>query len=139
MPTAVEPGVTYIKAPQVWATGFTGQGIVVAGADTGIRWDHNALKNHYRGWDGSTASHDYNWHDSIHTGGGSCGANTLAPCDDNGHGTHTIGTAVGDDGGANQVGVAPGRSLSVAAIWIRAMERLRVTSNAWNFSSRLTR
>lgn len=108
VPTAVEPGVTYIKAPQVWATGFTGQGIVIGGADTGIRWDHNALKNHYRGWNGSVASHDYNWHDSIHSGGGSCGANTLAPCDDNGHGTHTVGTAVGDDGGTNQIGVAPG-------------------------------
>ena len=55
-----------------------------------------------------TANHDYNWHDSIHTGGGSCGANSPVPCDDYGHGTHTIGTAVGSDGGANQIGVAPG-------------------------------
>ena len=31
---------------------FTGQGIVVASADTGVRWTHNALKPHYRGWDG---------------------------------------------------------------------------------------
>ena len=37
-----------------------------------------------------------------------CGANTVAPCDDNGHGTHTAGTTVGDDGAGNQVGVAPG-------------------------------
>lgn len=104
----VEQGITYTRAPEVWALGYTGQGIVVGGADTGYRWDHNALKNKYRGWDGTTASHDYNWHDSIHSGGGSCGADSAQPCDDNGHGTHTMGTAVGDDGGTNQVGMAPG-------------------------------
>ena len=108
VPETVEPGIAYTQAPQVWAAGFTGQGIVVAGADTGYRWDHNALINKYRGWNGTTANHDFNWHDSIHTGGGSCGANSLQPCDDNGHGTHTIGTAIGDDGAANQIGMAPG-------------------------------
>jgi len=46
--------------PDVWALGFTGQGITVAGADTGQRWTHNALKPHYRGWDGQNADHDYN-------------------------------------------------------------------------------
>lgn len=107
-PEAIEPGVTYIKAPLVWAAGFNGQGIVVAGADTGIRWTHTALKNHYRGWDGVTANHNYNWHDSIHVANASCSADSTAPCDDHGHGTHTIGTVVGDDGGTNQVGVAPG-------------------------------
>ncbi|MEO5825676.1 MAG: S8 family serine peptidase, partial [Gemmatimonadales bacterium] len=106
-PATVEPGIAYTNAPSVWAEGFLGQGIVVGGADTGIRWTHNALKPHYRGWNGTTADHNFNWHDSIHTGGGACGANTSAPCDDNGHGTHTIGTAVGDDGAGNQIGMAP--------------------------------
>jgi serine protease AprX len=106
--TAIEQGINYTRAPQVWAMGFTGQGIVAAGADTGYRWDHAALKGKYRGWDGATANHDFNWHDSIHSGGGSCGANSPVPCDDSGHGTHTMGTVVGDDGGANQVGMAPG-------------------------------
>jgi serine protease AprX len=107
-PEAIELGVTSIRAPEVWAAGFTGQGIVIGGADTGIKWDHNSLKNKYRGWNGSTADHNYNWHDSVHSGGGACGANTTAPCDDNGHGTHTVGTTLGDDGGGNQIGVAPG-------------------------------
>ncbi len=107
-PQAIEPGVTYIHAPEVWAMGYTGQGIVVGSADTGVDWDHPALLNRYRGWNGSSASHDYNWHDSIHSGGGVCGANATAPCDDAGHGTHTTGTTVGSDGGANQIGVAPG-------------------------------
>jgi subtilisin family serine protease len=107
-PTGVEPGINYVKAPQVWAMGFTGQGVVVGGQDTGIQWDHPALKNHYRGWNGTTASHDYNWHDSIHSGGGVCGANSPFPCDDDAHGTHTMGTVLGDDGGSNQIGMAPG-------------------------------
>jgi serine protease AprX len=108
-PQAIEPGVTAIRAPEVWALGATGQGIVIGSGDTGVQWDHPALKGHYRGWNGVTASHDYNWHDSIHSGGGGCGPNTTAPCDDYGHGTHTVGTAVGADStGTNQVGVAPG-------------------------------
>ena len=106
-PDAIEWGVAKVRAPAVWALGYTGQGIVVAGADTGYQWDHPALKLKYRGWTGS-ADHNYNWHDSIHSGGGSCGADSAAPCDDFGHGTHTMGTMVGDDGASNQIGVAPG-------------------------------
>lgn len=107
VPTTVEWGITNTRAPEVWAQGFTGQGLVVAGADTGYRWDHNALKGKYRGWNGTTANHDYNWHDSIHSSIGVCGANSPVPCDDNGHGTHTMGTIAGDDGAGNQVGMAP--------------------------------
>ena len=51
-PETIEPGIAYTHAPDVWALGFRGQGITVAGADTGQRWTHNALKPHYRGWDG---------------------------------------------------------------------------------------
>lgn len=124
---AVEPGVTSTQGPTLWASGFTGLGIVVANQDTGMRWTHTALRTHYRGWiSGTTANHNYNWHDSIHaridgSDGGtpspvtnSCGYNALAPCDDQGHGTHTTGTSIGDDAGVagatgtNQVGVAPG-------------------------------
>src|SRR5437016_1024578 len=107
-PATIEPGIAYTHAPDVWALGFTGQNIVVASADTGVRWTHNALKPHYRGWDGVTADHDYNWHDSIHSGGGICGPDSPQPCDDYFHGSHTTGTAIGDDGGANQIGMAPG-------------------------------
>ena len=108
-PQTIELGITYAHAPQVWALGYTGQGIVVAGADSGVRWTHDALKPHYRGWDGQNADHDYNWHDSIHDSvGNPCGNDSPAPCDDAGHGTHTIGTAIGDDGAGNQIGMAPG-------------------------------
>ena len=112
--TAVETvawGIQNANAPLVWSAGYTGTGIVVGGEDTGYRWTHVALKSKYRGWDGATADHDYSWHDAVHSGGGSCGANAAAPCDDWGHGTHTMGTMVGGDGDgpdAYDVGMAYG-------------------------------
>jgi serine protease AprX len=108
--SAIEPNIAKIGAPAVWARGFTGQGIVVGMADTGVLWDHPALKAHYRGFDGTNVSHDYNWHDAVHDARvtNPCGSNASFPCDDDGHGTSTASLAVGDDGAGNQVGVAPG-------------------------------
>src|SRR4030095_6062018 len=92
----IEPGINYTHAPQVWDLGFTGQGIVIGSADSGVRWTHNALKPHYRGWDGTTADHDYNWHDAIHDSvGDPCGNDSPEPCDDYFHGSWTTGTAIG--------------------------------------------
>jgi serine protease AprX len=107
-PQAIEWNVAKVRAPEVWALGFTGQTVVVGGQDTGYDWDHPAIRDKYRGWNGVSADHNYNWHDAIHSGGGSCGPDSPVPCDDTNHGTHTMGTMVGDDGGANQIGVAPG-------------------------------
>ncbi|MGB0134798.1 S8 family serine peptidase [Dokdonella sp.] len=106
-PLAIEWGVNKVRAPEVWAMGIRGQNVVIAGQDTGYRWDHPAIKDRYRGWNGATTDHAYNWHDAVHAAGSSCGADASAPCDDHGHGTHTMGTMVGDDGAGNQVGVAP--------------------------------
>jgi serine protease AprX len=103
-PLTVEWGVQRVNAPQVWALGYTGQGIVVANLDTGVRWDHNALKPNYRGWNGITVTHDYNWFDAAPDSG----PPSAVPQDLNEHGTHTTGTSVGDDGAGNQIGVAPG-------------------------------
>jgi serine protease AprX len=113
-PASIQWNISLVNAPQVWAEGFTGQGVVVGGQDTGYQWDHPALKEKYRGWDGVSASHDYNWHDAIHednpnsSGENSCGLDLTEPCDDNGHGTHTMGIMVGDDGDTHQIGMAPG-------------------------------
>lgn len=106
----VGDNITSTGADRVWTElGATGEGIVVAGQDTGYKWDHPALKRQYRGWDGAAADHRYSWHDAIHGAGSNpCGFDLAAPCDDQGHGTHTIGTIVGDDGGENKIGMAPG-------------------------------
>jgi len=104
----IEASISVVGAPAVWVLGFTGQGAVIGGADTGYQWDHPALVNQYRGWNGVSADHAYNWHDAIHSSSGICGFDSPVPCDDDGHGTHTMGTMVGDDGGSNQIGMAPG-------------------------------
>lgn len=108
-PAAVEWGVADINADDVWSTyGVHGEGIVVGSIDTGVQYDHPALVNAYRGNNGDGSfTHDYNWYDAAGTSPGQ-------PADGNGHGTHVTGTMVGDDGGQNQIGVAPG------ATWIAA-------------------
>ncbi len=123
---AIEWGVQRVRAPEMWALNQTGQGIVVADLDTGVRWDHAALKNKYRGWDGITATHDYNWYDAA---GHSVSAPQLTPFDDNGHGTHTTGTIVGDDGAGNQIGVAPG------ARWIGCRNMLFNTGSVARYTA----
>ncbi|GAA5196069.1 S8 family serine peptidase [Microbacterium jejuense] len=93
-------GVDAIRAPEAWAMGATGAGITVSNLDSGVQFDHPALVSKYRGANpDGTFDHDYNWMAAR----GTC---SDAPCDDNGHGTHTMGTMVGDDG-TNHVGVAP--------------------------------
>lgn len=111
----VEPATLWnlrqINADDVWALGYTGQGAVIGGADTGYDWDHPALIRQYRGWDGASANHNYNWHDAIHSGTGiPCPNNSPQPCDDYNpsHGTHTMGIMLGDDGKGHKIGVAPG-------------------------------
>jgi subtilisin family serine protease len=100
-PTGIEWNVTRVRAPNVWALGFRGEGRVVAGADTGVQWDHPSFKARYRGWDGTNVDHDYNWHDAT-------SQHSPTPIDPYGHGTFTLSQMVGDDGQGNQVGVAPG-------------------------------
>jgi hypothetical protein len=86
--------ITLIGADRVWDEfDITGEGIVVGQSDSGVQGDHPALRDNYRGRDGQ---HDGNWFDPW--------TNTTTPTDVGGHGTHTLGTAVGREG----IGVAPG-------------------------------
>jgi serine protease AprX len=116
--TTVFDSIAKVNADDAWGLGFRGQGAVVAGADTGVRWTHEALKSKYRGWNGTAADHNYNWHDAIHVPDPTnvCGATSPTPCDDDtllggGHGTHTVGTMVGTGperaGQKNEIGMAP--------------------------------
>ncbi|NRN68242.1 Bacillopeptidase F [Kibdelosporangium sp. 4NS15] len=109
---AVEWNIDRVRANKVWADfSIRGENVVVANIDTGVQYTHPALVGKYRGNKGDgTFDHNYNWHDPSKV----CGNPSLAPCDNNNHGTHTMGTMVGDDGGANQIGVAPN------AKWIAA-------------------
>jgi subtilisin family serine protease len=102
---AVESNLTHINVDDAWAMGHTGQNIVVANIDTGARYTHEALVDHYRGnLGGSNFSHDYNWYDPYDFSASPNDPDTSSPT----HGSHTMGTIVGDDGNTNQIGVAPG-------------------------------
>jgi subtilisin family serine protease/Tol biopolymer transport system component len=107
---AVEWGIANIRADSVWADfDVRGEGIVVGNIDTGVQYTHPALVNQYRGnHGGGVFDHNRNWWDPSNV------CPSPEPCDNNNHGTHTMGTMVGDDGTGNQVGVAPG------AQWIAA-------------------
>ncbi|HCR49841.1 MAG TPA: peptidase S8 [Bacteroidetes bacterium] len=124
-PAGIEWGISKTRADQVWTLGIKGKGAVVGGLDTGFKWDHPAIKLQYRGWDGVNAAHNYNWFDGVKqnsplnpSGSNPCGLDLKVPCDDDNHGTHTMGTMVGLDGD-NIIGMAP------EAKWVacRNMER----------------
>ena len=103
-PAATGWNLDIINAPQVWAAGDRGAGATVGVLDSGVAASHPALSRQYRGAT-LLPGNDYNWFDPL--------TNAPAPLDDNGHGTHSAGLAVGEESGlANQVGVAP------AANWI---------------------
>jgi subtilisin family serine protease len=121
----IQWGILKMNVDDVWEMGIRGQGVVIGGQDTGYDWQHEALKSKYRGWNGTTADHNYNWHDAIHdydpkhqTQNNPCGLEVTEPCDDGNHGTHTMGTMVGETDDL-KIGVAPD------ATWMgcRNMER----------------
>ncbi len=116
-------GIERIQADELWAEGVRGAGTVIGGQDTGYDWMHPAINGQYRGQAGD---HNYDWHDAIHGQLSSdtfnrCGYDSKVPCDDNAHGTHTMGTMAGDDNAGNEIGVAP------AAEWIGC----RNMENGW--------
>lgn len=108
----VGPNISHVKADLAWEKyGAKGQGIVVGHQDTGIDWKHQALQHSYRGYSASGTNHNYNWMDGVSEPIGenqsTCGYSIDEPCDDNGHGTHTLGTILGSEGSENQIGMAP--------------------------------
>src|SRR5699024_3419458 len=109
----IEWNVDRVNAPDAWAMGVDGSGTVVASLDTGVQWDHPALKENYRGYDAATGEvdHEYSFYDATDDG-------YEVPADDNGHGTHVTGTMVGHEvDGSNQVGVAPGPKWIAARVF----------------------
>jgi len=91
-------GVQELRAPEVWETlAISGTGTVVASVDTGVDWLHPDLYVNYKGNLGrGMVNHSGTWFDAVSGG--------TYPYDDDGHGSHTVGTAVGQHG----IGVAPG-------------------------------
>lgn len=129
--TAIEHGgsreiaenIVKVNADQVWELGYTGQDVLVALIDTGVRLDHADLQG--RLWDGGNEypnhGYDFYQHDND-------------PSDTHGHGTHVAGTIVGTGVSGTQTGVAPGATLmalkvfhgednlSEVTMWVEAMQ-----------------
>jgi len=82
-----EWGIERVRAEEAWRI-TNGSGVVVANIDTGVSYTHEALRNNYRA--------DHGWLDPY--------SRSSAPSDNDGHGTHTMGTIAGTHG----IGVAPG-------------------------------
>ncbi len=104
----VEPGLQLTRAPEVWAQGVEGQGVVVGDHDIGVEWTHPSLKRQYRGYDAASdsAEHAYHWRNAFGADDPYCPE--VEPCDSNSHGTHTTGTMVGEDLAMNlRIGMAP--------------------------------
>jgi bacillopeptidase F (M6 metalloprotease family)/subtilisin family serine protease len=102
-PSSIEWNVAQINAPEVWAKGIDGSGIVVANLDSGVDYQHPALKRKWRGLNasGQIVNPELSWYDANN--------GVALPEDNDGHGTHTMGTMVGSEADeSNQVGVAPG-------------------------------
>ena len=101
--TYAEWGVTQIGADAIWRDfGVRGEGVVVANIDSGVDYLHPALVENYRGNLGDGLfSHGHSWFDPFLPA-------TVEPVPYDTHGTHTMGTLVGNGGPDNQIGVAPG-------------------------------
>lgn len=117
-PTGVQWNVSMIGADKVWEEfGVHGEGIVIGQSDSGADVNHPELKQTYRG---NANGDDYNWLDPWN--------GKPSPYDEGGHGTHTLGIIVGQNG----IGIAPGatwfacanlnRNLANPALYLDCMQ-----------------
>ena len=101
-PSPPEWNLHAVHAPDLWARGHTGSGIVVANMDTGVDPLHPDLMAKWRGGANS-------WYDPH--------GEHAEPYDPDGHGTQTMGLIVGGSHGGTIIGVAPDASWIAAKLY----------------------
>lgn len=117
-PNEPQWNLTNIGADRVWnELGVRGAGIVVGQSDSGVQWDHPELIDGYLGQDGQ---HDYHWFDPWN--------HTSEPVDFGGHGTHTLGSVLGQT-----VGVAPDADWIACANLARNVGNSALYLDCWQF------
>ena len=119
----IAENVVKVNADKVWELGYTGEDVLVAIIDTGVRLDHADLQGRF--WDGGAEypNHGYDFY-----------SHDNDPSDTHGHGTHVAGTIVGTGASGTQTGVAPGAKIMVLKVfhgednlteptmWVEAMQ-----------------
>ncbi|MBD2609370.1 S8 family serine peptidase [Scytonema hofmannii FACHB-248] len=102
-------GADLVKAPEAWAKGYTGKGVVVAVVDTGVDRNHDDLKNNI--WTntkeiaGNGIDDDGNGYiDDVN--GWNFDGNDNNTLDVAGHGTHVSGTIAGEKNDFGVTGIA---------------------------------
>ncbi len=98
-------GVAKVRAPDVWAMGYRGDGITVCVFDTGCNYNHLDLRDHM--WDGGSKYPKHGWNFA---------ENNEETMDYNGHGTHVCGTVASDGTAGTQAGVAPDATIMICKI-----------------------
>jgi hypothetical protein len=106
---SIDWGLNLVRAPEAWAAGFTGEGVVVAVIDSGVDVTHTELSGSI--WTnlgeiaGDGIDNDTNgFTDDIR--GWDFVQNDATPQDGNGHGTHVAGTIAAARNAAGPTGVA---------------------------------
>jgi subtilisin family serine protease len=98
-----------VKAPEVWAKGYTGKDIIVAVVDTGVDYTHPDLDNNiWRNFDeifGNGLDDDRNGYIDDVIGWDFVGRDNN-PMDEQSHGTHVAGTIAAENNGFGVTGVA---------------------------------
>ena len=98
--TNMTENISKVNADDIWAMGYTGDGVVVAVIDSGVNYAHVDIV--YNLWDGGTEfpHHGYNtYYDNDD------------PMDKFGHGTHCAGTICGNGTSGTKTGIAPKATL----------------------------
>lgn len=106
--------VNAVNAPEAWAAGYTGEGILVAVVDTGVDLDHPDLVNSIYVNPGEIAGdgidNDGNGYiDDVN--GYDFASRDADPNDVGGHGTHVAGTIAAGNNGFGSTGIAHGASI----------------------------
>ena len=119
----IAENILRVNADQVWDLGYTGEDVLIAIIDTGVKLNHADLQGRF--WDGGAEypNHGYDFY-----------SHDNDPSDTHGHGTHVAGTIVGTGASGMQTGVAPDAKIMVLKVfhgednlteptmWVEAMQ-----------------